>query len=456
MNHNISVQEFLKTDLNIEEFYSKLHSELETLQKKYNYFVTLNKEIPKKREGKLKGLPVSFKDCICTKGIQSTAGSKILEGYISPFDATVSERIKTSGGITIGKTVQDEFGFGTFSVNSGFGVPKNPIDPTRSCGGSSGGAAGLTKALNFPHIAISESTGGSISCPASFCGVVGLTPTYGLVSRYGLIDYANSLDKIGLMGKTVSDVALGLSVISGHDPKDSTSINKKPEEYKLNGNLKGLKIGIPKEYFQNLDKDVEKTVWNAIKKMESLGATYSEIELKMTEHALAAYYIIATSEASTNLAKFSGLRYGAEENIEGNFNEYFSKIRSKYFGEEAKRRILLGTFARMAGYRDQYYLKAQKVRTMIINEFKNAFKKHAVLLAPTMPVIAPKLSDIAKMSPLEQYMMDILNSAPNLAGIPHVNLPCGEKNNLPIGLHIMGDHLQEDKILSIGAAFEDL
>lgn len=456
MSYKLSVQEFLKTDIDIQDFYSKLFAELERLQRRYNFFVTINKEKTGKRQGKLKSLPVSFKDCICTRGIQSSAGSRILEGYIPPFDATVSDRMKKAGGVIIGKTIQDEFGFGTFSMNSAFGVPKNPIEPSRTCGGSSGGAAGLTKALNFPHIAVAESTGGSISCPASFCGVIGLTPTYGLVSRYGLIDYANSLDKIGIMGKSVWDVAFGLSVIAGYDPKDSTSIKKEQEDYTkyLNRNIKKLKIGIPREYFQNIDKGVEKAVWNAVKKLEGLGASYSEINLKMTEYALPAYYIIATSEASTNLAKFCGMRYGAEEKVEGDFNEYFSKVRSRYFGEEAKRRILLGTFARMAGYRDKYYLKAQKIRALIIEEFKKAFKKHSILLAPTMPVIAPKFRDIAKMSPLEQYMMDILTVAPNLAGIPHLTLPCGEKNRLPIGVHIFGDYLKEGNVLAAGSVLE--
>jgi len=447
-----------KGQINLEEFYIKLFSELTKLNQRYNFLITISESKPKKTGGMLSGLPVSVKDNICTKGIQSTAGSRILEGYIPPFDATCIDRIRRDGGEIVGKTAQDEFGFGTFSTNCGFAVPKNPIDPARSCGGSSGGAAGLVKALDMPHVAIAESTGGSISCPASFCGVTGLTPTYGLVSRYGLIDYANSLDKIGPIGKTVEDVALMLSVIAGHDRMDSTSISKKPENYLSylkNADLKGIRIGIPKEYFgEGVDERISRKVMDSAERMQELGATCSGCSLPATKYSIPAYYIIATAEASTNLAKFCGMRYGRDEKIEGEFNEYFSKVRSMYFGEEAKRRILLGTFARMAGYRDQYYLKAMKVRTLIINDFKAAFKKFDVLVAPTMPITAPKFSDIKKMSPIENYMMDVLTVAPNLAGIPMLSVPCGDVNGMPVGMHIMGDHLQEGKILAVGNAFE--
>lgn len=451
----MNVQEFLLGDLNLKDFYSRFFAELERVNKKYNLLVNISKN-PGKRKGKLKGLPVSAKDCICVRGLQSAAGSRILEGYNSPFSATAVERLEKAGGSVIGKTQQDEFGFGTFSTNSGFGVPKNPLDPARSCGGSSGGAAGLTSALDMPHIALAESTGGSISCPASFCGVAGLTPTYGLVSRYGLIDYANSLDKIGCMGKKVRDVALMLSLIAGRDERDSTSINRKQENYEkgLDRGVKGMKIGIPKEYFQGIDSGVEKGVWKGIKRLEGLGAKYQEVSLPNTRYALSSYYVIACAEASTNLAKFSGMRYGASLPLKGNFNEYFSKVRSKYFGQEAKRRILLGTYARMAGYRDQYYLKAMKVRTLIIQDFRKAFGKFDVLAAPTMPCTAPKFSEIAKMPPIKQYMMDVLTVAPNLAGIPQLSVPAGKVKGMPVGLHILGDHLQEGKILKVGRALE--
>jgi aspartyl-tRNA(Asn)/glutamyl-tRNA(Gln) amidotransferase subunit A len=465
--NKFSVKEFIEevknNNIDIKDFYSKLFLKIKELDKKYNFFITIAEKqaldcVKKiRRNGKLAGLPISVKDCICTNGIQSTAGSKILQGYVPNFDATAVKKIKNESGIIIGKTNQDEFGFGTFCINSGFSIPKNPHDPTRCCGGSSGGAAGLVAALNFPHIALAESTGGSISCPSAWCGVTGLTPTYGLVSRYGLIDYACSLDKIGLIGKKVEDIALGLSVISGYDPLDSTSINKKPENYlQYLSNIKDIKIGIPKEYFDAAEPEIRKLIWLGIKKFEDYGAKYDEVSLQMTKYALSAYYIIACSEASSNLAKFCGMRYGVEEKIEGNYSEYFSKIRTKYFGREAKRRILLGTFARMAGYRDRYYLKAMQVRALVIKEFKQIFKKFDVLIAPTMPNIAPKISDIEKLTPIQQYAMDILTVGPNLAGLPHLSIPCGNLKGMPVGLHIIGDHLQEGKILQVGWNLEKL
>ena len=462
MDYRMPVSEFISRadSMDLEDFYHKLLPKLGELDRKHGFFVTLagkpslGKRLPK---GKLRGLPVSVKDNICVSGLRCTAGSRILETYTPPFDSTVAARIKKEGGIIIGKTQQDEFGFGTFSTNSGYKVPKNPLDPSRTCGGSSGGAAGLTAALDYPHIAIGQSTGGSISAPASFCGVAGLTPTYGLVSRYGLIDYANSLDKIGPIGKTVQDTALMLSVLAGHDLRDSTSLEKDQETYTkhLGRPVKGMRIGVPKEYFgEGVDPKVSERVWKGIKALEKEGMRYSEISLPMTRHSLSAYYIIACAEASTNLAKFCGMRYGAEGPVEGSFNEYFSQVRDDHFGEEAKRRILLGTYARMAGFRDRFYLKAMQVRTLIIREFRQAFRNHDVLIAPTMPVIAPKFSEIEKLTPVENYMMDILTVAPNLAGIPMLSIPCGDVHGMPVGMHIMGDHLQEGKLLQVGHAFE--
>ncbi len=451
------IGEVRKGNIDLGDFYPRLFKRLQELDKKYGFFVTLAKP-PEgfQKKGRLAGVPVSVKDCICTEGLQSTAGSRILEGYVPPFDSTCVRKVKEDGGVVVGKTNQDEFGFGTFSVNSGFGIPRNPLDPTRSCGGSSGGAAGLTAALDLPHIALAESTGGSISCPASFCGVVGLTPTYGLVSRWGLIDYANSLDKIGVIGKGVGDTALMLDVIGGQDNKDFTSVKGKGNYSKsLEGKVKGVRIGIPKEYFgEGVDRDVSRTVMDSIGKLE--GARTVEVSLPMTGHVVSAYYIIACSEASTNLAKFCGMRYGKEEAVIGDYNEYFSKVRGRYFGKEAKRRLLLGTFSRMAGYRDKYYLKAMQVRTRIIEDFRQAFRKCDVLIAPTMPVIAPKFSEIEKMGPVQQYMMDILTAGPNLAGIPQLSVPCGKARGMPVGLHVLGDHLEERKVLEVGKAVEGL
>jgi len=420
------------------------------LDEKYHFINTLTEDLETEGEGRLSGYAVSVKDNICVKGMQSTAGSKILEGYVPPFDATVIAKCRAEGASILGKTTQDEFGFGTFNINTPYSRPLNPHDPERSTGGSSGGAACITAVADFPHLALSESTGGSISCPASWCGVVGVTPTYGRVSRWGLIDYANSLDKIGVMAKTVGEVGLLLEVISGPDRFDSTVLDAPVPKYTELGQIKGLKIGVPEEYFgEGVDPEVETKVWAAIKKLESGGAKVSKVSLPHTKYSLSSYYIIAMAEASTNLAKFSGLRYGLQEPIEGDFNQYFSRVRTEGLGDEAKRRVMLGTFTRMAGYRDAYYLKALKVRTKVIEDFKNAFKDVDVLAAPTMPVVAPRFDEIEHLEPIQHYMMDVLTVAPNLAGIPMVSVPCGTAHGMPVGLHLMADHLEEHKLLKV-------
>ena len=426
----------------------KIIAEAKELDKKYNFFVTINENF--------KGKPIAVKDNICTLGIQTTAGSKILKGYVPPFDATVIQRLKAKGFGIVGKTTMDEFGFGTFSANT-FKIPKNPHDPTRACGGSSGGSAGYVAASKLCDVALGQSTGGSISAPASFCGVVGLTPTYGLVSRYGLIDYANSLDKIGAIAKTVEGAASILEIIAGNDPRDATTVPAAKKNYAaaLKKSVRGMTLGIPKEYFgQAVDKKVAKTVLAAIEKLKQAGAKITEVSLPSTKFVVPAYYIIATAEASTNLAKFSGMRYGLHEKVEGTYQEYFARVRAKGFGEEAKRRILLGTYARMAGYRDKYYLRSLKVRRLVIDDFKRCFKTCDALVAPTMPMIAPRFSEIEKLTPVQQYMIDILTVGPNLAGLPHLSVPAGRVDGMPVGLHIIGDHLQEGKILRVGNAFE--
>jgi aspartyl-tRNA(Asn)/glutamyl-tRNA(Gln) amidotransferase subunit A len=468
------VQKVKNNEIDIVEHTYNAIEECKKINKEYNYFNVISEETAleqassikkelkkgKKLNKKLLGVAVSVKDCICVKGVESKAGSKVLAGYKPVFDATVIENVKKEGAIIIGKTAQDEFGFGGFSVNVGIGfkVPLNPFDKERSCGGSSGGAGGISQKAAFPHIALAESTGGSIVAPASFCGVFGLCPTYGRVSRYGLIDYANSLDKIGTMGKTMSDNALMLSVISGYDKKDSTSLNREAEDYLsfINKDFKKMKIGIIKESFgKGVDKRVRECILNRISKLDG-NVKCSEVSLPLTfKYGVQAYYLIAMAEASTNLAKFCGMRYGATEKLEGNFNEYFSKVRSNNFGEEAKRRIILGTFARMAGYRDAYYLKAMKVRTKIIEEYKRAFKKFDVLVSPTMPIVAPKFCELEKLSPLQNYMMDIMTASPNLAGLPHLNVPAGFCDKLPVGLMLIGDHFTEGKLVQIGSIFEN-
>ncbi|MEM3791641.1 MAG: Asp-tRNA(Asn)/Glu-tRNA(Gln) amidotransferase subunit GatA [Candidatus Micrarchaeaceae archaeon] len=444
-----------KSGEDIEEIFEKGKEEAEEIKERFNAYITVS-EPSAERKGKLYGALIAVKDNICTKGIRTTAGSKILEDYVPEFDATCVERVKQEGGAVLGKTAMDEFGFGTFSTNCAFGIPKNPLDANRSCGGSSGGAACAVAASKMPVISIAESTGGSITAPAAFTGTVGLTPTYGRVSRWGLIDYANSLDKIGVIGRSTYDVALLLSVIGGRDPKDTTSSTEKVDEYERLEE-KRLKVGIPKEYFEvEMEKGVEEGVWNAIKKLEREGVEYKEISLPSTSLAIETYYIISMSEASTNLAKYCGLRYGLQKNIEGSSNEYFSEVRSLGFGEEAKRRIILGTYMRMAGYRGKYYEKALRLRTRIINEFKNAFENVDIIATPSMPILAPRFEDIEKLAPEEVYSMDIMTVSPNLAGLPTLSIPCSKSNSLPVGIQFIAKHFHEKDLLDFGYFAEGL
>ena len=427
------------------------------IHERYGAFNHVAESLVAEGGGRLAGFHVSVKDNVCVEGMPSTAGSKVLEGYIPPFDATVVAKCRLEGAAILGKTAQDEFGFGTFNVNTPYGVPLNPHDTERSPGGSSGGAAVVTAVADFPHLAIAESTGGSISCPASFCGVVGVTPTYGRTSRWGLIDYANSLDKIGCMGKTVRDAALLLSVISGPDRYDSTVLHAPVEDYAAQAGepVDGLRVGVPREYFgEGVDKGVSEAVWRGVKRLEDQGAEVREVSLPFTRYSLSSYYIIAMAEASTNLAKYCGLRYGLHLPLEGSFDEYFSKVRGTGFGDEAKRRIILGTYARMAGYRDAYYLKALKVRTRVIEDFRRVFRDVDVLAAPTMPVVAPRFDEIAQLEPIQHYMMDVLTVAPNLAGVPMASVPCGESDGMPVGLHLMADYLGEGDVIRAAAAVE--
>lgn len=446
------------------------------INNEYHFLTTLEEEkalkqaqsfeepIEKKDESvkqkKLLGVTVTLKDAICAYDIETTGCSDVLKGYKPLFDATVVKRIKQAGGIILGKTAQDEFGFGSFSVNIGkeFTIPKNPFDKERSCGGSSGGAAGFTQKVDFPHIALGESTGGSIASPASFCGVFGLCPTYGRVSRYGLLDYANSLDKIGPIAKSVYDLALMLEIIAGVDEKDSTTLTQPIDEYTsfVNKPVKGMKVGIIKEAFgEGTDKAVENHVKAAIVKLKSEGVQCEEVSLPLTlKYGLATYYLIATSEASTNLAKYCGMRYGASEELSGSFNEFFTEVRSKYLGDEAKRRIILGTFARMSGYRDAYYIKAQKIRTKIINEYKEHFKQFDALLSPATPILPPRFDEVEKLTPLQHYKMDIPLVGPNLAGLPHMSIPIGMEKKLPIGMLLVSDHLNESKLIQLASVFD--
>ena len=437
--------------------------DIKKINKEYHYFNEISDwlalaQVKQKKKGKLSGVAVSVKDAICVKGVESKAGSAILNTYKPLFNATVVEKVINEGGLIIGKTSQDAFGFGSFNVNVGnkMDIPLNPFDKKRACGGSSGGCAGITQKIGKVHVSLAESTGGSIVAPASFCDVVGICPTYGLVSRYGLIDYANSLDKIGTMGKTVEDAALLLEVIAGHDKKDSTSVKSKKVVYStfVKKKVKGMKIGVLK-LGKGVDKQVVHAVQEGIKKLEKEGVSIKEVSLPYTEkYGVSAYYLLALCEASTNLARYCGLRYGESGKLGGHFNEYFSKVRSAHLGKEAKRRIILGTFARMAGHRDAFYLKAAQVRTKIIEEYKKVFTEIDAIVCPAMPVLPLKIKDIDKLSPLQNYMMDILTVGPNLAGLPHMTVPVMKMKGLPIGMMLIGDHFNEDKIIQLGSWIE--
>ncbi len=452
-----SVKQVLAEDREMD--FEKFRKDVEKVDKKINAVRSKNLEI-KSKEGRLKGLPISAKDNICVKGFNATAGSKILESYSPQFDATAVKRLKDKGANFFAKTNQDEFGFGTFSTNSAYETPKNPYDTERVTGGSSGGAAALTAALTEPHIALGQSTGGSISNPAAFCGVVGFTPTYGRVSRYGLIDYANSLDKIGSLAKTVEDAAMALDIISGHDKKDFTTSKKSYKGLEdVPAEVDGMKIGVPKQYmeFEGMDERVRKKVWESIKMFEDLGGEVEEVSLPKVgkDFVIPSYYITAISEASTNLARYCGMRYGLEDNPEKkSFDDYFSEIRSKGFGKEVKRRVLLGHFARQEGLRESYYLKALKVRRLIIEEYKEAFKEYDILASPTMPITAPRFDEADKLEPVEVYAMDTLTVGPNFAGLPQLSVPCGTVDKMPVGLHLLGNHFEERKLVRAGKAFE--
>jgi aspartyl-tRNA(Asn)/glutamyl-tRNA(Gln) amidotransferase subunit A len=434
--------------------------DLSKLNEKYHAFTQLC-DVHGQKGGKLSKYTISLKDAILLKGVESAACSDILRGYKPVFNATAVEKILEKGGRIIGKTAQDEFGFGSFAVNVGksYAKPLNPTDTSRCTGGSSGGAAAAAK-LILNHISISESTGGSIVTPAAFCGVVGLCPTYGRVSRNGLISYASSLDKIGVMSQNVKDCAMMLGIISGVDDKDETSADVKSEEFEKYAEtcilkLKGKRIGVLRQ--KGVSPEIEQRFMEIIEELKKQGAITETVNLPFTEkYGLAAYYIIAMSEASTHLACLCGLRYGAYEELgEEGYDEYFTKVRTNNFNEETKRRIMLGTFSRMTGYRGKYYMKALKVRSKIIQEYKEIFKQFDALTMPTTPFVAPKFEDIDKLTPAQQYAFDFITVGPNLAGLPHITVPI-EKGKFPIGIMIVANHFKESEVITIGAAVEEV
>lgn len=393
----------------------------------------------------------SAKDNLCARGFQARAGSRILDGYRPPFDATPIRKLRELGGLLIGKTNMDEFGFGTFSTNSGFGVPRNPFDIERCCGGSSGGAAAAASLIP-EHLALGVSTGGSISCPASFCGVIGLTPTYGRVSRWGLIDYGNSLDKVGLLTRTARDLERYLPVISGPDVKDPTSQSQPVLD--MRGEV--TTVAVPAEALVGLSPEVASSFGKAVKELEANGVKVREVRMPSLRYAIPAYYILATSEASTNLARYCGMRFGVmNDEFDQGFNDFFSETRSEDFGPEAKRRVLLGTFSRMVGFRDRYYVKALQVRQLIIREYRKMFETCDAVLTPTMPFIAPRFDEIARMRPLEMYQADFLTVPPNLAGMPHISLPCGYERGMPVGMQAVAPHWAEGSLISFARSWEE-
>jgi len=417
---------------------------------RYNAFLTTCRKAPH-GQGKLAGVAVAVKDNISTRGIETTCASKILKGYVPPYDAHVVELLRQSGAAIVGKTNMDEFGMGTTTENSAFGPTLNPCDTGRVPGGSSGGSAAAI-AAGMVRMALGTDTGGSIRCPAAFCGIVGLKPTYGRVSRYGLIAYANSLEQIGPMGRTVTDVSTLMGVIAGHDRRDTTSYNK-PYSHTPRAGIKGLKIGIPQEYFgAGVDPAVAAVVNKAIGRLEELGATTVPCSIPSMEYALAAYYVTCTCEASSNLARFDGVRYGPGPDTKKSWHEAFRDVRQAGFGTEVRRRIMLGTYALSSGYYGKYYAKAQIARENVKKDFERIFAEVDVIAGPTMPTIAFKLKE--KSDPLAMYLSDILTVPVNLAGIPAISVPCGKAHGMPVGLQIMGRPWEDERVIDVAYTYE--
>ena len=406
--------------------------------------------------GPLLGVPLAIKDVICTEGVRTTCGSKILQSFVPPYDATVMERLNAAGAILLGKTNMDEFAMGSSTEHSAYGTTQNPWDVHAIPGGSSGGSAAAV-AADECAAALGTDTGGSIRQPAACCGIVGLKPTYGRVSRYGLVAFASSLDQIGPMTKDVRDAALLLHVIGGRDVRDSTSADIALPDFTraLNTPVKGLRVGIPREYFvEGSDAEVDRAVREAIKVLEGLGAVTADVSLPHTEYGVAVYYILASSEASSNLARYDGVKYGYRVPEWLNLRDMYMRTRDEGFGAEVKRRIMLGTYALSAGYYDAYYKKAQQVRTLLSQDFEAAFRRVDVIVAPTAPTPAFKIGEKTD-DPLQMYLSDIFTVPVNLAGIPGISLPCGfSAAGLPIGLQIIGKPFDEETILRVAYAFE--
>ena len=453
------------------ELTESVFDRIESVEDKVNAYVTLNKEqaletakaVDEKRANgeelsPLAGIPMGIKDNISTKGLRTTCASKMLENYVPPFNATVMNKLNDAGAVITGKLNMDEYAMGSSTENSFFGATKNPFDLERIPGGSSGGSAAAVAAQEA-IVSLGSDTGGSIRQPAAYCGVVGLKPTYGAVSRFGLVAFASSLDQIGPLGKSVEDVAMVQSIINGHDKMDATSAYRDYTDLRanLNSDVKGLKIGLPKEYFgEGIDPEVKDKIHSAVKELEKQGAVVKEIELPSTDYALSAYYIISSAEASSNLARFDGVRYGYRaENYDGLIDMY-ERTRSEGFGDEVKRRIMLGTFVLSSGFYDAYYGKAKLLQRRISAEFNNAFADVDVIAAPTVPTTAFKIGENIG-DPLKMYATDICTVTVNIAGLPAVSVPCGfDSKNLPVGLQLIGNKFTEQKLLNIAYAYEKI
>lgn len=406
--------------------------------------------------GPLAGLPVAVKDVLCTKGVATTCGSKILQNFVPPYDAHVITRLKEADAVLIGKTNMDEFAMGSSTENSAYQITGNPWDPTRIPGGSSGGSAAAVAACESP-LAIGTDTGGSIRQPAGLCGIVGIKPTYGRVSRYGVVAYASSLDQVGPLAHDVSDAALLLEVIAGHDRRDSTSVDRAVPSYSqsLNEPVKDLKIGVPREFFgEGLDREIETAVRSALKEYEKQGAKLVEVSLPHSPYAIACYYMVAMAEASSNLARYDGMHYGHRTKIKGDLISTYSRSRGEGFGKEVQRRIMLGTYALSSGYKDAYYVKALQVRRLIKNDFDKAFANCDVIMGPVSPTPAFKIGEKSD-DPLAMYLSDIYTISCNLSGIAGMSIPCGfTKSGLPIGLQILAAPFEEEKMLRVARMHE--
>ncbi|MDO9042692.1 MAG: Asp-tRNA(Asn)/Glu-tRNA(Gln) amidotransferase subunit GatA [Desulfocapsaceae bacterium] len=402
------------------------------------------------------GIPLSMKDLLCTKGIVTTCGSRMLEHFVPPYDATVVEKLKGQGAVILGKVAMDEFAMGSTSENCAFRVPENPWKLGFVSGGSSGGSAASVAALECPG-SLGSDTGGSIRQPASLCGIVGIKPTYGLVSRYGLVAFASSLDQVGPLTRDVTDCALMLNAISGYDPKDSTSVRQEVPDFSssLTKGLQGVRVGVPREYFgEGLDPEVREVVTHGIEVLRDAGAEIIEVSLPRTDYCVAVYYLIATAEASSNLARYDGVSYGFRDLEVKTLMEMYKETRSQGFGAEVKRRILIGTYALSAGYYDAYYKKASQVRTLILGDFNRAFEQCDVLISPVVPTPAWKLGEKTE-NPLAMYLSDVLTISANLAGIPGISVPGGfSRDGLPIGIQLQGAHFREDSLFKVAYNLE--